>query len=137
LFGGDVLDGIFLPVGPKHVLLLVGKDLADVRTLSTRLDLLLAARLDLLEALKNMGIPLEPVPVVEKHVSAIDEPFTRAEDLPNDFLNIFNQLGKKTDDANSFWDTAIEKGTTFAEPDKLTYEQASRLGLTPDSAQEK
>ena len=138
LFSGDDLDGIFLPVGPNHALLLIGKDLADNRVLSARLDLLFAARLDLLEALKDMGIPVEPVPVVlQKQVSAIEEPFTRAEDLPSDFLNIFNQLGKKTDDANSFWDTAVEKGTTFAEPDKLTYEQASRLGLTPDSAQEK
>jgi DNA-binding NarL/FixJ family response regulator len=148
LFGGENLDGIFLPVGPTHAILLVGKGLADARALPARLDLLQTVRLELLDALSRLlsgtaSAPettvdaLQPDSATPKQVSAVDEPYTRAEDLPGDFLNIFNQIGKKTDDANSFWDSAIENGTTFTEPDKLTYEQASRLGLTPDSAQEK
>jgi hypothetical protein len=134
LFDSGELDGLFLPVGPTHALLLVGKGLADARSLSARLDLLFTARIELLDALKSIGITVEAEPVRPPQRSAIDEPFTRPEDLPSDFMDIFSQIGKKSSDASSFWDTAVEKGTTFAEPDKLTYEQASRLGLTPDSA---
>ena len=123
-----------MPVGPSHALLLVGKGLSDARSLASRLDLLFTARIEILDALKSIGISVEAEPVLPAQRSAIDEPFTRPEDLPSDFLSIFSQIGKKSDDASSFWDTAVEKGTTFAEPDKLTYEQASRLGLAPDSA---
>lgn len=135
LFDSGNLDGVFLPVGPTHALLLMGKGLANAHSLASRLDLLFTARIELLDALKNIGITVEVEPEKPVQRSAIDEPFTRPEDLPSDFMDIFSQIGKKgNDDASSFWDTAVEKGTTFTEPDKLTYEQASRLGLTPDSA---
>ena len=146
LFSGKEFDGIFLPVGSNHALMSVGKGLAEARFLATRLDLLFTARVNMLEAISRVLAPqaspigvnvdLEAAARSSGQVSAIDEPYTHAEDLPRDFLNIFAQIGDKVDDANTFWDTAVEKGTTFQEPDKLTYEQASRLGLTPDSAQE-
>ena len=137
LFEGQDLDGIFLPVGPTNALLLVGKGLANARALSARLDLIYIARQNLLEALKNIVLPQAASVEPPKQVSVVEEPETRVEELPGDFLNIFDQIGQKTSDANSFWDSVIEKGTTFTEPDKLTFDQASRLGLAPDSAQEK
>jgi hypothetical protein len=140
LFDSDNIDGVFLPVGPAHALLLVGKGLADAKTLAEKMDVLFTARIEILHALQSIGVAVEEEkeePVKPQQRSAIDEPFTRPEDLPSEFMDIFSQIGKKTDDANAFWNSATEQGTTFAEPDKLTYEQASRLGLTPDSAQEK
>jgi two-component system, response regulator, stage 0 sporulation protein F len=164
IFGGDDKDSIFLPVGENYTLLLVGKGLADVRLLSARLESIFAARQNLLkeliriehpqETLENglklaVPVPAENEPGVESPTrpqfestnlpqnAAVDEPYTRPEDMPGDFLNIFDQLGAKTADVNRFWDDVVEKGTTYLEPDKLTYEQASRLGLTPDSAQDK
>ncbi len=136
LFKGDNFDAIFVPAGSTHSLLLVGNGLAEIRALSSRLKLISSARVNLLEALKNLGVSPEQAPV-STQVPAVKEPVTHPEDLPGDFLKIFNQLGNKTADVNSFWDTAVQEGTTFLEPDKLTYEQASRLGLTPDSSQEK
>jgi DNA-binding NarL/FixJ family response regulator len=137
LFNNENLDGIFLPVGPAHALFLAGKGMADAKSLAVRMDLLFTARIEILDALKTIGVVVEAEPPKPKQRSAIDEPFTRAENLPREFMDIFAQIGKTTDAANSFWDTAVEKGTTYAEPDKLTYEQASRLGLTPDSAHDK
>jgi CheY-like chemotaxis protein len=134
LFDSANMDGIFLPVGPSHCLLLVGKALANARSLPAKFDLLFTARIELLDALICSGIEVVAEPELPVQRSAIDEPFTRPEDLPSDFMDIFSQIGKKSSDASSFWDSAVEKGTTFSEPDKLTYEQASRLGLTPDSA---
>jgi CheY-like chemotaxis protein len=138
LFDSEKMDGIFLPVGPTHALFLVGKNLADTKTIATKMEVLFTARIEILHALQSIGVEVaQPEPAKTQQRSAIDEPFTRPEDLPRAFMDIFSQIGKKTNDANSFWDTAVEQGTTFAEPDKLTYEQASRLGLTPDSAQDK
>ncbi len=136
LFDSNDLDGVFVPVGPAHALLLVGKHLADAQKLANKLERIFTARAQLLSTLKSIGIPVEPIGSEEKTAqrSAIEEPFTQPENLPHDFLDIFNQLGKKSADADAFWDTVVEKGTTYAEPDKLTYEQASKLGLTPDSA---
>jgi DNA-binding NarL/FixJ family response regulator len=137
LFEGQDLDGIFLPVGPTNALLLVGKGIADARALPTRLELIFSARQDVLKALEKIGSPLSADIEMPQQVPAVEEPETQVEELPGDFMNIFDQIGQKTDDANSFWDSVIEKGTTFTEPDKLTFDQASRLGLAPDSAQEK
>ncbi len=150
LFDSDNIDGVFLPVGPVHALLLVGKSLADAKTLAAKMDALFTARIEILHALQSIGVEvvkeveveIEEEVVKEETVkpqqrSALDEPFTRPEDLPPAFMDIFNQIGKKAGDADAFWNSATEQGTTFTEPDKLTYEQASRLGLTPDSAQEK
>lgn len=138
LFDSDGLDGVFVPVGPAHALLLVGKQLADVHQLADRLKRIFTARAQLLDALKSIGIAVEPAGSQETTTqrSAIEEPFTQPENLPRDFLEILNQVGKKPPvDPNAFWDTVVEKGTIYTEPDKLTYEQASKLGLTPDSAQ--
>jgi hypothetical protein len=137
LFDSDEMDGVFIPVGPTHALLLVGKGLADAHKLAEKLERIFIARTRLFNTLKSIGIPVEPVGSEEKTAqrSAIEEPFTQPENLPREFLEIFNQIGKKSADAETFWDTVVEKGTTYTEPDKLTYEQASKLGLTPDSAQ--
>ncbi len=139
LFDSENVDGIFQPVGPTHALLVIGRGVADVKTLSAKLDLLFTARIEILHAMQSIGVEIveEAKPAKPQQRSALDEPFTRPEDLPRAFMDMFSQIGKKTDDANAFWDSAVEQGTTFAEPDKLTYEQASRLGLTPDSADEK
>ena len=132
LFKGDNFDAIFVPAGSEHSLLLVGSGLAETRALSSRMRLISSARVELLETLKNMGVASEPA-TAPAQIPVLKEPETRLEDLPGDFLSIFNQPGNKTTDVNSFWDSAVEQGGTFSEPDKLTYEQASRLGLTPDS----
>ncbi|MCX6067750.1 MAG: response regulator [Chloroflexi bacterium] len=137
LFNGESADGIFLPIGPVHALLLAGEGLANPKMMATRLDLLFTARIELLNALKSIGVTVEAEQASSSLPVAVDEPLIPAEELSPDFLDVLNQVGKKTDDVNSFWDSAIEKGTTFTEPDKLTYEQASRLGLAPDSAQDK
>jgi len=133
LFNGVEMDGIFLPVGTTHALLLAGKGLADSRILSSMLKMLYTARDDLLAALNATVAAAEAVLEPPTQPISIGESLASSEDLPGDFMEIFTQLGKKGADASSFWDTAVEKGTTFNEPDKLTYEQASRLGLTPDN----
>ncbi len=146
LFSGHDLDGIFLPVDASHGMLLVGKGLTLTLVLPARLDILFAARLEIKDALQRLlsGVALPEIepsqpftePIVESDpAQVVEESSADMDELPGDFLDMFDQSSRQADDANSFWDTAVEKGTTFTEPDKLTYDQALRLGLTPDSAQ--
>ncbi len=97
LFDNHDVDGVFLPVGPSHALLLVGQGLADPAALAGRLERIFAARDQLIEALKSIGIPVEPAGAetpAEPRL-ATEEIFTQPENLPRDFLDILNQVGKK------------------------------------------
>lgn len=134
LFSGQAVDGIFITVGQTHALLLIGKDLAKPQNLAENLDRLSTVCAQILGALNRLGLPLEPAASVEIS-STSAEPLAAPENLPQEFLSIFNQLDKKSGEAEAFWESVVEKGTSYAEPDKLTYEQASKLGLTPDSPQ--
>lgn len=133
LFHGEKTDAIFLALGSTHAIMAVGPGIAEAGNLLSALEQLVKFEASLMEQLEKIGA----VVVVEQPelggTPAYMEPFTRPENLPTEFMQIFDQMGKKTTttDANSFWDTAVEKGTTYTEPDKLTFEQASRLGLTP------
>ncbi len=131
LFDSGSVDGIFLPIGPSNGLLVVGQGIANVEQLPNLLGPLFESREEIITILRQLGL-IESLP----GVSAINEPLTGPLELSSDFEKLLKDVGKKKVDANAFWDAAIQNGTPYTEPDKLTYEQASRLGLTPDSAEE-
>jgi DNA-binding NarL/FixJ family response regulator len=137
LFRGQKTDGIFQAVGSTHAIFVAGEALADPGSMPTILARLAQCEFDILEGLEEIGAVIEMEPEVPGGVPAYVEPFTQPQDLPTDFMKIFDQVGKKATDANSFWDDVVEKGTTYSQPDKLTYEQAARLGLAPDSSDDK
>lgn len=150
LFTGEDQDGIFLPVGTQHAMILTGKGLAKPYSIAARLELLDQVRLELLDTLArvlmgdfSISQEIENARKESGVETQLQTPITsgpaecQTEELSNDFLNILDQADSESFDANSFWDSAVEKGTIYLEPDKLTYEQASRLGLAPDSAQDK
>jgi hypothetical protein len=92
-----------------------------------------------------MGVTgeLPPEPGTKPDVPAPDASQKRgeAQEQPADsFLpeleNLFKEAGKKkvkANDVDAFWNQAAEKhGNLPASPEVLTYEQARKLGLTPD-----
>lgn len=131
LFHGEKTDAIFLAIGSTHAILVVGPGIAEAGNLLKALVQLAEFEMDILDELENMGMVVEVESAVPGGTPAYMEPFTTPENLPMEFMQMFDQVGKKSTDANSFWDDVVEKGTTYAEPDKLTFEQATRLGLTP------
>lgn len=131
LFHGEKTDAIFLALGSTHAIMSVGPGIAEAGNLLNALEQLAKFEAALLDELERLGVVVAVEPEVLGGTPAYMEPFTRPENLPTEFMQIFDQMGKKTTDANSFWDDVVEKGTTYTEPDKLTFEQASRLGLTP------
>lgn len=137
LFHGEKTDGIFLAIGSTHAILAVGPGIAETGNLLKALEHLAQSEADILKELQHIGAVVEAEPEEPGGTPAYVEPFTQPQDLPTEFMKIFDQVGQKTTDANSFWDEVVEKGTTYAEPDKLTYEQAMRLGLTPENDKKK
>ena len=133
LFHGEKTDGIFLAIGSTHAIFAVGPGIAEAGSLLKALERLARSELEILAELQKIGVvvAVEVEPEAPAGIPAYVEPFTQPQDLSSDFMKIFDQVGKKTSDANSFWDDVVEKGTTYTEPDKLTYEQAARLGLAP------
>lgn len=137
LFHGEKTDAIFLAIGSTHAIMVVGPGIAEAGSLLDALVMLAQSEMDILDELEKMGEVVEVESAVPGGTPAYMEPFTRPENLPMEFMQIFDQVGKKATDANSFWDDVVEKGTTYSEPDKLTFEQASRLGLAPGSEEPK
>ncbi len=132
LFHGEKTDGIFLAIGSTHAIFVVGPGIGEAGNLLNALELLAQFELEILAELEKMGEVVQMEPEVPGGIPAYVEPFTQPQDLPLEFMKIFDQVGKKEiPNANSFWDDVVEKGTTYSEPDKLTYEQAARLGLAP------
>ena len=137
LFHGEKTDGIFLAIGVTHAILAVGPGIAEAGNLLKALERLATSEAEILQELQKIGAVVETEPDQPGGIPAYVEPFTQPQDLPIEFMKIFDQVGEKAVNANSFWDEIVEKGTTYAEPDKLTYEQAMRLGLTPNDSEKK
>ncbi len=130
LFVNQEEDIVLVPVSNTYALLVTGKDLAGTSNLPKTLGALQLAINELIEAMLKMGVleaevnsqELSSEPLKVEPVDATAEDFAK---------QLFNVNAKKQE-ADNFWDTLVEKGTTYNEPDKLTYDQASKLGLTPD-----
>jgi DNA-binding response OmpR family regulator len=129
LFDGEANDLVFVPIGQAHVLWVVGKGLADLVSISATIDLLNATKVEILTVLEQIGAE-SSLPAPEPEQQGIPA-FMESVTIPMEFDELLRKASSKKEDANAFWDQAIEKGTQYAEPDKLTYEQAAQLGLAP------
>lgn len=130
LFDSQEMDAIFLPVGQAQAVLVMGEKLADLIRLPQTLERLDFTRREALLILQKMGAAEEesqPSAPATTGISAALE----APTIPAEFDELFRQAAAPHEDASAFWDTLVENGTRFTQPDKLTYEQAAQLGLAP------
>jgi DNA-binding NarL/FixJ family response regulator len=140
IFRGGEGDLIFLPVGPQHSVLVAGKEIAAAEKLKSAIGALADARAELEKVLVKMGVTgqLSPgvVEAFEAEQAALKqqtpEAAVEAEEPPADMEDLFAQAKDRPSvDADSFWESAAEKGTTFTLSDTLSYEEARKLGLAP------
>lgn len=152
LFDSDRLDGVLMPLGAGHLLLVIGKGVADLNRISTVLEAVGGARDEILGMMEKLGL-VEPapapvaVPAAEAPAPALPAaaPTPTAQrsatmetpTIPLEFDMLLRKASteKKAVDANSFWDNLVEQGTKYTQPDKLTYEQAVQLGLAPKGSE--
>lgn len=135
VFDGDETDLVFVPVGTSHVLWASGRGLGDLSAISATLDVLNASKARVLEILEQLEVEEAPEeePIAQGGTPAYMESVT----IPIEFDELLKKGADVKVDANAFWDQAIEQGPQYTEPDKLTYEQAARLGLAPKNGEEK
>jgi len=141
IFRGGEGDLIFLPVGPLHSVLVAGKEIAAAEKLKSAIGTLADARVELDKVLVKMGVTGQLSPSVieafeseqatlkqEQALEAAEE----AEEPPADIEDLFAKAKDNPSvDADSFWESAAEKGTTFTLSDTLSYDEARKLGLAP------
>jgi len=132
-------DDLFKQIGQKPVdaksfwdsVVEKGTSFVDPKTLTYEQASRMGISVDAPKSAERPATPKPAEPV--KPEPAAEEP----DELPPGFDDLFKQIGQKPADAKSFWDSVVEKGTNFADPDKLTFEQASRMGLAPDADKNK
>ncbi len=136
VFRSEDHDLILIPVDASHALMLAGKGVATAERILQTVQEMLGVRDNVEGVLKSLGVA--PVPL-EAEPAAIPEPepLTPAPPEPEpevDLDALFASAGKKdpVKDIDAFWNDAVEKtGNVPTNPDVISFEEASKLGLTP------
>jgi CheY-like chemotaxis protein len=135
VFRGGDHDLILIPVDSSHALLLAGKGLASSDHILRTVEGMLFVRGDVENVLQSLGV----APAVMVTESAIPEPepilFEAEEPEPEvDLDALFASADKKSEvkDLDAFWNDAVEKTSNVpTNPDVISFDEASKLGLTP------
>ncbi len=138
IFTGGDHDLILIPVDASYSLLLAGNGIASRPTMLETVEAMLAVRNELGKSLRSMGVtadlkPTSPPPAQKKK--------GRTGDLPGgppapEMEALLKEAGKqkvKQEEMDAFWDQAAEQHANKpTSPEVIPYEQARKLGLTPD-----
>ncbi len=128
-------------VGRVYALLIVSLDNFTPGRLSEIGQAVSPAAGDLLQILENMGVELEPRQQVPPQSVELPQDVTVDAATQASVDALFKQAVKKkinTSDADAFWDPSGEKSESdgSSDADALSYEQARKLGLTPENGEQ-
>lgn len=142
IFPGGELDVMLVPVNNTHALIVAGERIAERKKVLDMTDAMMILKSEVAHVLNEIGL-VEVEEVVQDELPDLSDIFS-TDEVPEELIEdtvsdaeldaLFQQ---KTDigtaDAESFWDTAVSSHQfTDMDADKLTYEQARQLGLTPE-----
>jgi hypothetical protein len=140
--GGDH-DLLLMPVSALYSLLLVGTGLAKRENFTDTLDAMLALRNEVGISLKSMGVTSE----LKEPAAPAAPPSkkkTKTGDLPAqtpaapEMEALLKESGKKKvkqAEMDAFWDQAAElHANKTSNPEVISYEEARKMGLTPDES---
>jgi hypothetical protein len=137
VFRSEDHDLILIPVDASHALMLAGKGIADGGRLLPTIQGMLSLRDDVESVLKSLGVAPEPLPLEGEPAIPESEPFTVTPPEPEpevDLDALFASASKSSpvQDLDAFWNDAMEKTSNIpTNPDVISFEEASKLGLTP------
>lgn len=135
VFRSEDHDLILIPVDASHALMLAGREVATAERILTVVQEMLLVRDEVEKVLKSLGVaptPLEAEPAIPE-----PEPLAPGQQEPEpevDLDALFASAGKNSTvkDIDAFWNDAVEKtGNIPTNPDVISFEEASKLGLTP------
>ncbi len=141
IFPGGDQDVLLVPADNSHALIVAGERIAERNRVLDMTDAMMMLKSEVAHVLNEMGISADE-PVADE-LPSLDDVFT-PEDVPEEQIEdeisseeldaLFKQKKKiETADLESFWDDAVGSHTsTEVGADKLSYEQARQLGLTPE-----
>ena len=137
-FSGGRFHLCLAPVGRVYALLIVSLDNFTPGRLSEIGQAVSPAAGDLLQILENMGVELEPRQQVPPQPVELPQDVTVDAATQASVDALFKHAVKKkinTSDADAFWDPSGEKSESdgSSDADALSYEQARKLGLTPEN----
>ncbi|MBT3321698.1 MAG: response regulator [Anaerolineae bacterium] len=137
IFPGGDQDILLVPVNHTHALIVAGEKLAERKKVLDLTDALMMLKSEVEHVLDAMGVTRPSVEEIDEYLEAEEIPEEKIEDaITSDELDaLFKQKTEiQTDEISSFWDDAVDsQQTQEVASDKLSYEQARQLGLTPDN----
>ena len=136
VFRSEDHDLILIPVDASHALMLAGKEVASAERILHSVQEMLQVRDDVERVLKSLGVapvPLEaeppPIPESEPLAPPSEEP---EPEVDLDALFAAADKNAQVKDIDAFWNDAMEKTSNIpTNPDVISFEEASKLGLTP------
>jgi DNA-binding response OmpR family regulator len=128
LFHGGQNDLIFAPIGTTHSMVVIGKGLANETQLLKTIDAFSAARMNIEEILGESTPEVAP----SQETPALPQDQTKPSE--EDMASLFKGTKKRLipSEVDDFWNDATNEHITPTKPDMLSYEQAKKLGLTPE-----
>jgi CheY-like chemotaxis protein len=135
IFPGGDQDILLIPVNKAHALIVAGERIAERKKILDLTDALMILKSEVEHVLDAMGVTRPSVEEMDDYLETGDVPEEQIEDeITSDELDaLFKQKKKiQTDEIQMFWDQAIDAPSQLeVDADKLSYEQARQLGLTP------
>lgn len=140
VFRGGDHDLLLIPIEASYALLLAGSGLASRDRILETVEALLAVRDEIGRSLRSMGVTSELKEETVRAASASKKkgktgkpPQTPA---APEIEALFKEAGKQEsgqEDVDAFWNRAAEQhANKSTDPDILSYEEARKMGLTPD-----
>ncbi len=136
IFPGGDQDILLVPVNNTHALIVAGDRIAERKKVLDVTDALMILKSEVEHVLNQMGVSHSST---EEEAENIDEeiPEEQIEDeVSSEELEALFKQKKKigTSEIESFWEEAVESQTApQVDADKLSYDQARQLGLTPEN----
>ena len=137
VFNGGDNDLILIPIDPSYALLLAGAGIAGRDRILETLIALMAVRDEVGKSLRSMGVTAElkeksaaaPTPTKRRRTGELRSPEPEMEAL----LKEAGRQTVKPEEMDAFWDEAARQhANKTTDPEVIPYEQARKMGLTPD-----
>ncbi|HTP01686.1 MAG TPA: response regulator [Anaerolineales bacterium] len=138
VFSGGDDDLLLVPVDPSYALLLAGNGIANRETVMDTVNALMALRDEVGKSLRSMGVTAElkepaPAPAPVEHGKTEELHGAPAEPEMEALLKGATGAQVKPEDMDAFWDqAAVQHANKTNNPEVIPYEQARKMGLTPE-----
>ncbi len=136
IFPGGDQDVLLVPVNNTHTLIVAGDKLAERKKILDLVDSLRMLKSEVEHVLDAMGITRPSAKELDGYFETEEVPEEQIEDeiTSEELEALFQQKTKiGSEEAESFWNDAVDQHKNQqVDADKLSYEQARQLGLTPN-----